>query len=63
MTKSRLPNRSPQPDDIVLWPDDSWATLRDVRNGHYDWKSDDYEIIDHTHTARLKALDVYDEDM
>jgi len=56
-------HRQPHPDDIVLWPDGSWATLEEVRNGDYDWKSDDFEIIDQLDEARLKAAGVLDETM
>ncbi|WP_193378991.1 hypothetical protein [Sphingobium sp. DC-2] len=47
-------------DDIALWADGSWATLGDISNGDYHWKSDDYEIIPHLETERLIALGVYD---
>ncbi|WP_371349210.1 hypothetical protein [Ancylobacter sp. IITR112] len=64
MTRSYSSQRRHRhPDDIVLWPDGSWATLEEVRNGDYDWKSDDYEIIDHMDDARLKAAGVLDETM
>lgn len=55
--------RQPHPDDIVLWPDGSWTTREKLENGHYDWKSDDYEIIDHTDEARLAAVGIMDEIM
>ncbi len=51
------------PDDIVLWPDGAWATLEDVQNGHYNWRSDDFEIIDHTDDARLTQAGIIDEVM
>ncbi|MDQ0304922.1 hypothetical protein [Ancylobacter polymorphus] len=63
MTQSHSSQRQqPHPDDIVLWPDGTWATLEQVRNGDFDWMSDDYEIIDHL-DARLKAAGVIDETM
>lgn len=43
-------------DDIAVWPDGSWAELGDVWNGHYHWKSDDYEIVRADDVDRLKAL-------
>ncbi|MFG1210452.1 hypothetical protein [Xanthobacter flavus] len=53
--------REPHPDDVVLWPDGSWATVEDVRNGAFDWRSDDYENIDQMDDARLLAAGVIDE--
>ncbi len=43
-------------DDVVLWPDGTWATVGEVRDGNYDWKSDDFEIVRIEDTDRLKAL-------
>lgn len=64
MTRSRSSQpRQPHPDDIVLWSDGTWATLEGVRNGEYDWKSDDFEIIDHMDGVRLKAIGVLDDTM
>jgi hypothetical protein len=62
MTRSRSSQRRElHPDDVVLWPDGTWATLDEVRNGDFGWMSDDYEIIDHMDDARLKAAGVIDE--
>ncbi|WP_171899304.1 hypothetical protein [Sphingobium sp. RAC03] len=47
-------------DDVALWPDGSWATLGDISNGDYHWKSDDYEIISYLETERLTAPGVYE---
>lgn len=64
MTRSHsTQRRQPHPDDIVLWPDGTWATLEEVRNGDFGWMSDDCEIIDHMDDARLKAAGVIDETM
>lgn len=43
-------------DDIVVWPDGTWATLGEVRAGDYAHMSDDYEIVRCDGHARLKAL-------
>ncbi|WP_454885419.1 hypothetical protein [Sphingomonas oryzagri] len=43
-------------DDIVVWPDGWWATLGAVWNGHYNHRSDDYEIVREGDVARLKEL-------
>ncbi len=43
-------------DDIVVWPDDFWATLGEVRRGDFSHRSDDYEIVRLDDHARLKAL-------
>lgn len=48
-------------DDIAVWPDGSWATLGEVRNGDYNWKSDDFEIVRMEDDARLKELGLADE--
>lgn len=56
-----MTNASPRCcDDVALWPDGSWATLGDISNGDYHWKSDDYEIISYLETERLTALGVYE---
>lgn len=41
-------------DDIVIWPDGTWAHLGDVWNGGYSFMSDDYEIVDLEDAVRLK---------
>ena len=62
MTRSRSSQRrEPHPDDIVLWPDGSWATLEEVRNGDYDWKSDDYEVIRYDDTRRLREIGILND--
>ena len=48
-------------DDIAIWADGSWATLEDISNGDYHWKSGDFEIISHLETERLEALGVYED--
>jgi hypothetical protein len=58
MTRTRGPYH---PDDIVAWPDGSWATVGEVENGHYNWKSDDYEVVRLDDVKRLKALGLGDE--
>lgn len=62
MTRSHsTQRRQPHPDDIVLWPDGSWATVEDVRNSAFNWRSDDYEIIDQMDDPRLLAAGVIAE--
>lgn len=58
MTPTRQPHH---PDDIVVWPDGSWATVGEVETGHYNWKSDDYEIVRLEDTERLTALGLDDQ--
>jgi hypothetical protein len=43
-------------DDIVVWPDGTWAALEEVRNGELAHMSDDYEIVRLDDVARLNAL-------
>ena len=43
-------------DDIVVWPDGTWAALEEVRNGEFTHMSDDYEIVRLDDVGRLKAL-------
>ncbi len=43
-------------DDIAIWPDGWWASLGAVWNGHYDNRSNDYEIVREDDFARLKEL-------
>ncbi|MBA8907949.1 hypothetical protein [Aminobacter ciceronei] len=53
--------RRPDPEDIALWPDGSWAHLGDVWNGEFDWKSDDYEVIGHDDEERLSKTGILDQ--
>lgn len=59
----RLPehSRDRHPEDIALWPDGGWATMREVRRGEFTWKSDDYEIIQHADTRRLQEAGILDD--
>ena len=47
-------------DDFAVWPDGTLATLEDVQNGNYAWKSDDFEIVAQDNLERLRELDVLD---
>ena len=49
-------------DDIAVWADGSWATLREVWDAEFNWKSDDYEIILEEDTTRLKEMGIIDEE-
>ena len=49
------------PDDIVVWPDGTWATLAEVRAGEFNCMSDDYEIVRLEDVERLKALGLADD--
>jgi hypothetical protein len=49
------------PDDIVVWPDGTWAALADVWAGDYAWMSDDYEIVRADDVERLTALNLADD--
>ena len=42
---SRLILKNFNLDDIVVWPDGSYCTFEEYRNGEYDWKSDDVEVL------------------
>jgi hypothetical protein len=53
MANTRQPHH---PDDIVVWPDGTWATFEDVCRGDFVWMSDDYEIVGQHDVVRLKAL-------
>ncbi|MBN9505391.1 MAG: hypothetical protein J0I69_05135 [Altererythrobacter sp.] len=53
MTKTQRPYTE---HDIAVWPDGGWAELGEVWDGHYHWKSDDYEIVREDDFDRLKAL-------
>ncbi|RWK43776.1 hypothetical protein [Mesorhizobium sp.] len=48
-------------DDIVVWPDGTWAYLGEVWAGDFSWKSDDYEIVRLEDVERLEALNLADE--
>ena len=58
MTSTQRPYH---PDDIVVWPDGTWATLGDVWAGDFGWMSDDYEIVRADDVERLNALDLADD--
>jgi hypothetical protein len=45
-------------DDLAVWPDGFWAVLKDVWNGHYSYRSDDYEMVHQDNHARLIELGV-----
>ena len=49
------------PDDIVVWPDGVWATLGEMRNSEFSYRSDDFEIVRLADAARLKELALADE--
>lgn len=49
------------PDDIVVWPDGAWATVDEVRNGEYGYRSDDFEIVRQDDAERLKVLGLGDD--
>ncbi|PZR93562.1 MAG: hypothetical protein DI537_10625 [Stutzerimonas stutzeri] len=53
MAKSTYPAH---PDDLVVWPDLTVATVGDVRRGDYGWMSDDYEIVSLENEARIREL-------
>jgi hypothetical protein len=53
--------RPHHPDDIVVWPDGTWATLGEVWAGDFGWMSDDYEIVRADDVERLKALNLADD--
>lgn len=52
--------RTPCGDDIVLWPNGTTATVEDIRNGGFDWMSDDYEIIafDDAETITARGIEI-----
>lgn len=58
MARTQLPYH---PDDIAVWPDGRWATLREIWAGDFGWKSDDYEIVRTDDVERLKALNLADD--
>lgn len=45
-------------DDVVVWPDGTWATLSEVRAGDYSHMSDDYEIVERDNECRLCDLGI-----
>ncbi len=55
---TKTTTRVPDIEDIAVWPDGTWATIEDVRNGEYTWRSDDYEIVRYDDTDRLNALGI-----
>ena len=60
---SKITTQTPpyHPDDIVVWADGAWATLGEVRNGEFSYRSDDFEIVRLEDAARLKELGLADE--
>lgn len=44
------------PDDLVVWPDLTVATVSEVRRGDYNWMSDDYEIVPLENEVRMREL-------
>ncbi|SDR44642.1 hypothetical protein SAMN05519103_03245 [Rhizobiales bacterium GAS113] len=53
--------RTHHPDDIAVWPDGFWATLKEVWNGECNHRSDDFEIVRQENHTRLKELGIADE--
>jgi hypothetical protein len=60
---SKITTQTPpyHPGDIVIWPDGAWATLREVRNGGFSHRSDDFEIVPLDDIARLQELGLANE--
>ena len=58
-TGERISRKAFSLDDLAVWPDGSWATLGDVWNNEYAWKSDDFEMIDQDDAARMGDLGIY----
>ncbi|UXS43039.1 hypothetical protein FY150_24895 (plasmid) [Agrobacterium tumefaciens] len=57
MTPTKIVQSIPfHPDDIAVWPDGTWASLREVGNGEFLFMSDDYEIVRLGDHPRLKEL-------
>lgn len=52
------PSRNPQPDDIAYWPDGEWARLEIVWSYGFEWKSDDYELVERSDARRLAELGI-----
>jgi hypothetical protein len=44
------------PDDVVIWPDGTTATLDDLHRGEFSHMSDDHEIVSIDDAARLAVL-------
>ena len=57
-TGERITRKAFGIDDLAVWPDGSWATLGEVWNNAYAWKSDDFEMVDQNDTARLADLEI-----
>ncbi|HEY9213024.1 MAG TPA: hypothetical protein VIQ29_09235 [Ancylobacter sp.] len=49
------------PDDIAVWPDGAYATLKEVWRGEFSHRSDDFEIVRLEDVARLKELGLADD--
>lgn len=47
----------PEPFMVRIWPDNTWAIVEDIREGEYDWKSDDYQDIDMCNFEQFNKLD------
>jgi hypothetical protein len=47
--------------DFVVWPDGFWAVLKEVWNGDYNYRSDDFEIVRQDDRARLIELGIEDD--
>jgi hypothetical protein len=48
-------------DDIAIWPDGFWVRFEEVRNGEFNDRSDDFEIVRLDDHVRLKELGIADE--
>ncbi len=44
------------PDDLVVWPDGTWATCEQFDNGEFAWMSDDVERVRLEDVERLREL-------
>lgn len=58
-----MPNATPphDTDDIVFWPDGTWAKLGEVWAGGFTFMSDDFEIVRWDDDDRLTALGLAEE--
>ena len=50
-----MTTRSNHPDDLVVWPDGTVATIEDLGRGAYDHMSDDYRVMTY------EEAEVYEE--
>lgn len=46
-----------QPLMVRVWPDDTFDLIEDIRDGDYDWKSDDYQDVDINNSNSFNALE------